>query len=112
MTSIQKHLWRMGISNRLKGYKMIVFAVELAVEDEDRLLCAQQHLYKPIARELGCNTHCVERNIRTAINHAWRNNPDYLCRLAGFRLTQPPAVVQFLDILVTVCLREQGSSSA
>ncbi len=80
---------------RLKGYKMIVFAVELAVEDEDRLLCAQQHLYKPIARELDCNTHCVERNIRTAINHAWRNNPDYLSRLARFRLTQPLPLFNF-----------------
>ena len=112
MSNIQKHLWRMGIGNRLKGYKMIVFAVELAVEDEARLLCAREHLYKPIARDLGCDTHCVERNIRTAINHAWRNNPDYLSRLVGFQLTQPPTVVQFLDMLVTVCLRERDSTTA
>lgn len=112
MSNIQKHLWRMGIGNRLKGYKMIVFAVELGVEDEDRLQCAQEHLFKPVTKRLSCDYRCVERNIRTAIDCAWRSNPDYLSRLARFRLTQPPTVVQFLDILVTVSLREQGSASA
>ena len=112
MSNIQRLLWHMGIGNRLKGYKMIILAVELGVEDEDRLLCVREHLYKPIARKLGCDMHCVERNIRTAINHAWRNNPDYLSSLAGFQLTQPPTVTHFLDMLVTVCLREQGPTSA
>ena len=70
MSNIQKHLWRMGIGNRLKGYKMIVFAVELGVEDEDRLQCAQEHLFKPVAKRLSCDYRRVERNIRTAIDCA------------------------------------------
>ena len=112
MTSIQKHLWHMGIGNRLKGYKMIILAVQLGVENEDRLQCAQEHLYKPIAQQTGCDVHSVERNIRTVIDSAWHNNPDYLSRLAGFTLSRPPTVTRFLDILVTTCLREQGPTSA
>ena len=46
MTNIQKHLWRMGIGNRLKGYKMVILAVELGVENEDRLQCAQEFLFR------------------------------------------------------------------
>lgn len=112
MTGIQKHLWRMGLGNRLKGYKMTILAVEMCMEDEDRLLCAQEHLFKPIAMQLGCNYRSVERDIRTVIGFAWRNNPDYLSRLAGFPLSQPPTVIHFLDILITVSLREQETTSA
>lgn len=112
MANIQKHLWRMGIGNRLIGYKMVILAVELGVENEDRLQCAQEFLFKPVAQRLACDYRCVERNIRTVIDCAWRSNPDYLSRLARFQLTQPPTVVQFLDILVTVSLREQDSTSA
>lgn len=112
MSNIQKHLWHMGIGNRLKGYKMIILAVALCVEDEDRLQCAQKCIYEPVAKRLSCDHRCVERDIRTAIDRSWRTNPDYLSRLAMFKLTQSPTVLQFLDILVTVSLYEKGSTSA
>lgn len=89
MTTIQEDLWRLGIGKRLKGYKMTVTAVELAMENEDRLQCAQEYLYKPIARQLDCDFRSVERDLRTVIAHAWHNNPDYLSHLAGFPLPQP-----------------------
>ena len=107
MTSIQDHLWHLGIGNRLKGYKMTVLAATLAIEEESRLQCAQEYLYKPVADALGCDFRSVERDIRTAIEHAWRCNPRYLSQLAGYPLTCPPTVIQFLDILVTYFLREK-----
>lgn len=111
MTTIREHLWHLGVGNRLKGYRMIVIAVELGLQNEDRLQCAQEYLYKPIAQQLGCNFRSVERDIRTVIDHAWRCNPSYLSRLAGFPLAYPPTVSQFLDILVTFSLREQHIAS-
>ena len=57
---------------------------------------------------LRCSPIRVERNIRTVIDHAWRNNPEFLSELAGFELTQQPNVTQFLDILVTFMLHEQS----
>lgn len=112
MTNVQKHLWKLGVGNRLKGYKMTILAVEFGIEDEDRLQCIQERLYKPVAKQVGCDYHCVERNIRTVIDYAWRNNPTYLSRLAGYQLTQPPTVTHFLDMLVTICLRERDPTTA
>lgn len=112
MTSIQEHLWHLGVGHRLKGYKMTTLAVSLALEDETRLQCAQNEIYKPIAEQMGCDYRSVERDIRTVIDHAWRTNPEYLSRLAGFPLTCPPTVIQFLDILVAYSLRELDRSPA
>lgn len=55
MTTIQEHLWRLGVGNRLKGYRMIVIAVDLGGENEERLQCAQEFLYKLVAQQLGCD---------------------------------------------------------
>ena len=112
MTRIQEHLRRLGVGIHLKGYKATVQAVSLSLEDEDRLQCAQEALFKPIAANLGCDFCCVERNIRTAIDRAWRCNPAYLSHLAGFHLDAPPTVIEFLDILVAFALRELAEASA
>lgn len=81
MTNIQEHLWHLSVGRRLKGYKMTVLAVNLAIEDEERLLCAQEFLYKPIAEKLNCDFRTVERDIRTVIEHAWLFNPSHLAHL-------------------------------
>ena len=112
MTRIQEHLRQLGVGIHLKGYKATVQAVSLSLEDEDRLQCAQEALFKPIAANLGCDFRCVERNIRTAIDRAWRCNPAYLSHLAGFHLDAPPTVIEFLDILVAFALRELAEASA
>ncbi len=112
MTTTQEHLWRLGIEKRFKGYRMIIIAVKLGMEDENRLQCAQEFLYKPIARQLDCSFRSVERDIRTVIAYAWSYNPAYLSHLAGFPLPYSPTVCQFLDILVSFSLREKESTSA
>ena len=105
MTNVAEHLWHLGIGRRYKGYRAITLAVELCIENKERLQCAQKYLFKPIAERLGCKSHNVECNIRTAIARAWHNNPNYLSFLAGVPLDQPPTVIRFLDILVTFVLR-------
>lgn len=112
MTRIQEHLRRLGVGIHLKGYRATVEAVSLAIEDEDRLQCAQEALFKPIAVKLRCDFRCVERNIRTVIDRAWRCNPTYLFHLAGYHLDAPPTVIEFLDILVAFALRELAEASA
>ena len=104
---IQDYLWHLGVGKRLKGYKMTILIVELAIEDEERLQYAKERLYKPVAERFGCDFRSIERNIRTVINHAWNYNQDYLSQLAGFHLNYPPSVIQLLDILVTFSLREK-----
>ena len=112
MTRIQDHLRLLGVGIHLKGYKATVEVFSLAIKDEERLQCAQENLFKPVAAQLGCDFRCVERNIRTAIDRAWRCNPAYLSALAGFPLDAPPTVIDFLDILVAFALRELAEASA
>lgn len=110
MTSIHEILRRLGIGTRFVGHAILSIAVPLAVEDETRLYCVSKRLYPMIALTLQCPVSCIERNIRTVIEHAWRVNPEYLIELAGYELTQPPSVKQFLDILVTFLLHEQDNA--
>lgn len=110
MTSIHEILRRLGIGTRFMGHAIIATAVPLAVADETRLYCVSKRLYPEVAATLQCPLSCIERNIRTVIEHAWRINPEYLIELAGYELTQPPNVKQFLDILVTYLLHEQENA--
>lgn len=112
MISVCDILRTLGVGRRFIGHAIISVAVPLAVEDETRLYCVSRQLYPEVAAKLDCTVGCVERNIRTVIDLAWRNNPDYLSELAGYKLSQPPNVKQFLDILVTYLLREQEHVSA
>lgn len=110
MTSIHEILRRLGIGTRYIGHAIIATAVPLAVADETRLYCVSKRLYPEVAAVLQCSLTGIERNIRTAIEHAWQTNPEYLIELAGYELTQPPNVKQFLDILVTFLLHEQDKA--
>lgn len=107
MMSVQEHLRRLGIGRQLKGYRCILLVVELAIQDETRLLCVRELLYQPVAMQMGCDFRCIERNIRIAIKHAWCRNPVYLAHLSGYPLTEPPTSVQFIDILTSFYLREK-----
>lgn len=81
----------------------------LAIEDEERLLCSQEFLCKPIAAKLNCDFRNVDHSIRTVIEYAWGTDPGYLAHLASYPLIYPPTVTtQFLDILVSFSLREQN----
>lgn len=104
MTSIQDVLRVLGIGKRFIGYAIIAQAVPLAVEDETRLYCVSKRLYPLVAEQVPCSMSTMERNIRTVIEEAWKNNRPFLNHLAGYELSQPPSAKQFLDILVTYIL--------
>ena len=58
----------------------------------------------------------VERNIRTAVQIAWRTNPELLREMAGYPLDGPPTASEFLEILSNdvqraMERREEGVSS-
>ena len=45
-TTIQKTLRALGITRNYDGYRLILAAVQLAVEDEDRLCLAPKEIYR------------------------------------------------------------------
>ena len=91
----------MGITANYKGFRQTILAVQLALEKEDHLQHVMKEIYQEVAKQLGCSRSSVERNLRTVVLAAWRNNPDLLQRLAGRPLSSVPTVSQFIAILAT-----------
>lgn len=87
------------------GYKQSRLAIELAVEDEDRLMDITKQIYWIVAETCSCDRACIERNIRTVIHVAWKENPSRLSVLAGYQLNAPPSASEFISMLSTYIQR-------
>ncbi len=96
---VTKTLHNLGVTRNYTGYQQFYIAIELVLEDENRLLTIGKDLYTPIAKRFNCNTPTIERNIRTIINHVWRTNREFLFKIAGFPMYMQPTVSQFIDIV-------------
>ena len=105
-TTIQKTLRALGITRNYDGYRLILAAVQLAVEDEDRLRLVTKEIYRPVSILCCCPLANVERNIRTVIRRAWHVNRAYLNTLAGYPVEQTPTVTQFVEMLSGHILRK------
>lgn len=104
---IQIILRRLGICTTYKGYKAVVLAIELALEDEDRLSSITREIYGEVAYRLGTTSAAVEKNLRTVVQRAWRINPEDLEKMAGYSLECMPSVSEFLDILFNYIQRSR-----
>ncbi|MDD6049957.1 MAG: sporulation initiation factor Spo0A C-terminal domain-containing protein [Clostridiales bacterium] len=104
--TIINDLRALGIGRQYLGYHVTIQAVEMVLEDENRLLCIKQGVFVPLAEEQQCDWRTVERNIRTIIHRAWTVNRPYLSELAGYPLQQEPTVTEFVEILSAHLLRQ------
>ena len=96
---IYNTLYRLGITAKYRGFFHASFAVELAVKQPERLLMVTKWLYPDVAKRFDTTWICVERNIRTVVDLAWKNNQDLLEVMARVPLNQKPTPSQFLGIL-------------
>lgn len=96
---IHELLLSLGIGRQYSGHSITVQAVQMVIEDEDRLLRLKQSIYQPLAAQRSCDWRTIERNIRTVIHRAWRMNAEGLSSLAIYPLQSAPTVTEFLDIL-------------
>lgn len=108
---IKSELIALGISPHYHGHKQSMLAIQLALEDEDRLLDIVKQIYQPVGNACSCDYTCVERNIRTAVRVAWEANPIRLCELARRQLKDPPTVSEFISILAAYIQRTYLSLS-
>lgn len=97
----------LGISRSFLGYSITLMAVQLVLEDECRLQHFKHEVLTPIANALQTKPANIERNIRTVIQNAWQTEPHNLSIIARYELTQPPTVIEFIDILSGYILRQQ-----
>lgn len=92
-------LQSLSITGNYRGFLYTVIACELIYDNETKLHNVTQDIYCEIAEICGCRVHTVERNIRTIIFHAWQEQRERLCEIAGVTLTAPPSVSEFLSII-------------
>lgn len=105
---IQYLIRSLGIGGNYQGYRYVVYAVRLCLEDEDYLLSVSKLLYPEIARTFRTTSCSVERNLRTVVNVCWeRGNRDLLEQISLYPLLSRPTTGEFLDIL-TEHLKKQA----
>ena len=107
MTTILETLRPFGITRCYKGFPLTVYAIHLAVMEEDRLEEITEKIYRETADHFGCKWTAVERNLRTVVSRAWQVNPDLLCRMAGYPLTAAPTASEFIEIIASYIIRSR-----
>ena len=97
-TAQTKHiLENLSITRKYKGYYYLSDAIEIVNINETTLLNVSKYIYSPISLKYNCNSRTIERNIRTVILNAWKNNKYKIENIMGVKLTSPPTVTEFID---------------
>lgn len=109
MTTILETLRPFGITRCYKGFPLTVYAIHLAVMEEDRLEEITEKIYRETADHFGCKWTAVERNLRTVVSRAWQVNP--VCS-AGWlaTLTAAPTASEFIEIIASYIIRSRQTS--
>ena len=97
---IQDTLRKLGVGKNYISQKRTVVAIQLALEDEDRLLRVKKGIYIPAAEMCDCTWSAVERNIRMVVEKAWKVNREGLVKMAGYTMSEPPTASEFIVIMV------------
>ena len=102
-------LRKLGITRNYRGAHHLYLAIEHVKKDEEHLLhiCA---LYRLIALETGCSAIPVERSMRTAVLRAWKKNRKFLYEIAGYPLTAPPTLSEFIEMVAYYVQKRESVS--
>lgn len=92
-------LRRLGATANYIGFFHMAYALQLCVEEQERLLLITKLLYPDVAKRYGTTWKAVERNIRTVTSIIWESNQPLVEALAHRSLPEKPSTAQFLAIL-------------
>lgn len=110
---IHRILGELGMPAHIKGYRYLVYALELAVRDEELLESVTKILYPTVAEKFKTTESCVERAIRHAIEVTWdRGDLDVIYSYFGNSINQnkgKPTNLEFLAKLAT-CIRLRSNA--
>jgi len=97
---IARCLHKLAIPPNLSGYRFLKEAIKLSVKDENIFKSVTKLLYPKIADNCFSSSQKVERSIRNAIEHAWKNQTnDFREHLFGY-LNCKPSNSQFISTIV------------
>ena len=98
--STQSLLRYLKIPGTYKGYRQLVTAIDLAIEDEDRLLNVTIDLYPLVAEIHHTTSSCVQKNLRKTIATCWENGgKEQLEALLDLTYERRPFTKDFIDLL-------------
>lgn len=109
MINVQDTLNTLGITHNYRGYRRVVSALVLVFQDEDRFDAIIRDVYQKVAQEYNCDWSAVERALRTIVRRAWKTNQEFLIKIAGYPLTEPPPVSEFIAILYNYIKRSNSN---
>ena len=112
MTCISEILSDLGIGRKYLGRKYLEHGIETTLQDEDSFFYVTKNLYPALADHFGTDWSCVERDMRTAIQAAWKKNRPRLEELADCTLARAPKTMDFIDFIVTYLKQEQKRQPA
>lgn len=99
----------LGIPRTYNGFDQLAMAVDMAVEDENRLLNVTREIYLVIAQSYGISVQSVLKNMRTVINVCWRGGGKArLIELTRYCEQSAPATDEFIDLLTDYIKRSRG----
>lgn len=99
--AIETTLRLLGLNNSYKGFKFLIYGIELAINNPNILTYICKGFYVDIAIHYGTTLNCVERDIRTAKEAVWANgNKALLFDIFGAsEKHEIPNNSQFVDVL-------------
>ena len=84
---VSQALHKMGVPANIKGYRYLITAIELCINDMDMLGSVTKQLYPTIAKRYDTTPSRVERAIRHSIEVAWnRGQIDVLDAVFGYTI--------------------------
>lgn len=105
-------LQALSITANYTGRRQTAMAIELALQDEDRLSNVTKEIYWVVADSIGCKRCDIERNIRTVSHRAWKEGRQRLIEIARYDLHAAPTASEFISILASHIRRSDMASSA
>ena len=73
---ISKVILELGVASHLNGYKYLITAIRLVMEDQHNIKCITKRLYPNVAKEHKTTVSRAERSIRHAITYAFNCHVD------------------------------------
>ena len=73
-TEVYDLLYHLGVTANYTGFFQTASAVQLCMEQPERLLLVTKWVYPDVARQYKTNWKAVERNIRTVNRLVWEQN--------------------------------------
>lgn len=107
MNEVSKTVRALGINRTYLGYRYLIDAVKLVMENESLLFSVCRKLYPAVAVLHHTTADNVERNIRTVISACWEHgNRSLLEDLFPYPLSAKPSASELIDALAEFCKTE------